>query len=122
MNDPFRGRIKIRTHYVGRNGLISLNPNFGVNRSIWGIWGSIRIIRTWGLIRSFRVSKLKIWPHFVLRSGLINLNPNFGVNRSIWGIWGFIRIIRAWGLIRSFTDFEIQNSGRTMTGATVKLA
>ena len=86
------------------------------------VWGFIESFRVWGLIRRFRVSKLKIRPHYVLRSGLISLNPNFGVNRSIWGIWGFIRIIRAWGLIRSFKDFEIQNSGRTMTGAAVKLA
>ena len=46
---------KFRPHYVLHSGLINLNPNFGVNRSIWGIWGFIRIIKAWGLIRSFRV-------------------------------------------------------------------
>ena len=63
----------------------------------------------------------KFGPHYDQRSGEIRLNPNFRVNQSIWGIWGFIRIIRAWGLIRSSKDFEIHNSGRTMTGAVVKL-
>jgi len=48
--------------------------------------GFIRGFRVWGLIRSFRVSKLKIRPHYVLRSGLISLNPNFEDNHWHGGL------------------------------------
>ena len=37
--------LKFRQHYVQRSGLISINPNFGVNRSIWGILGNIHTDR-----------------------------------------------------------------------------
>ena len=33
-------KLKVRPHYVLRSGVISLNPNFGVNWSIWGFLGN----------------------------------------------------------------------------------
>ena len=74
------------------------------------------------LIKSFGVSKLKIRPHYVLRSGLTSLNLKFGVNRSICGIWRLLRSLGHERVIISFKDFKIQNSGRTITDAAVKLA